>query len=102
MGMNKMLKQIQKMQAGMAKIQEELAEKTVKATVGGGAVEVAANGRQEIIDIKINPDVVDAEDIEMLEDLVLAAVSEALRLSQELAQEEMQKLTGGLNIPGLF
>ncbi len=102
MGMNKMLKQIQKMQADMAKIQEELAEKIVKATVGGGAVEVAANGKQEIIDIKINPEVVDAEDIEMLEDLVLAAVSEALRLSQELAQEEMQRLTGGLNIPGLF
>ncbi len=102
MNMGKMLKQIQKMQGEMAKIQEELADREVKASSGGGAVEVTANGKQEIMDIKIDPDIVDKDDIEMLEDLVLAAVNESLRLSQEMANEEMQKITGGLNIPGLF
>lgn len=102
MGMNKMLKQVQKMQADMAKVQEELADRTVTASVGGGVVEVIANGKQELIDLKIKPEAVDSEEVEMLEDLVLAAVNEALRLSLELANKEMEKLTGGLNIPGLF
>lgn len=100
--MNKMMKQVQKMQADMAKMQEELGERTVSATVGGGVVEVIANGKKEIDSIKIAPEAVDPEDVEMLEDLVLAAVNEALRQAEEMVANEMGKLTGNLNIPGLF
>lgn len=99
--MNRMMKQVQKMQADMARVQEELADKTVEGTAGGGMVTVVANGHQDIQSISIKPDVVDPEDVEMLEDLVLAAVNEALRASRELANEELAKVTGGLNIPGL-
>lgn len=95
------MKQAQKMQAQIAKIQEELAQKTVEASAGGGMVIVVANGKQEIISIKIEPEVVDAQDIEMLQDLVVAAINEALRKSQEMVSEEMRKVTGGLQIPGL-
>lgn len=100
--MGKMMKQVQKMQADMAKMQEDLKEMTVEATVGGGVVRVVATGKQEIREIKIDPEVVNAEDVEMLEDLVLAAVNEALRKSTELQAEEMAKITGGIKIPGLF
>ena len=100
--MGKMMKQVQKMQADMAKLQEELANKTVSATAGGGVVEVVANGKQEVVSIKIGPDAVDPDDVEMLEDLVLAAVNEALRKAQEMAANEMSKITGNLKIPGLF
>lgn len=100
--MGKMMKQVQKMQADMAKLQEELAQKTVSASSGGGAVEVVANGKQEIVSIKISPDAVDPDDVEMLEDLVLAAVNEALRQAQEMVATEMSKITGNLKIPGLF
>ncbi|NLL19086.1 MAG: YbaB/EbfC family nucleoid-associated protein [Clostridia bacterium] len=100
--MGKMMKQVQKMQADMAKLQEELANKTVSATAGGGVVEVVANGKQEVVSIKISPDAVDPDDVEMLEDLVLAAVNEALRKAQEMAANEMSKITGNLKIPGLF
>ncbi len=96
------MKQAQKMQAKMAEIQEELADKVVEATSGGGMVKVLANGRQEILSIQIEPDVVDPEDVEMLQDLVVAAVNDALRKSQEMMAEEMKKLTGGMSIPGLF
>ncbi len=96
------MKQAQKMQAKMAEIQEELAEKVVEATSGGGMVKVQANGRQEILSIQIEPDVVNPDDVEMLQDLVVAAVNEALRKSQEMMAEEMKKLTGGMSIPGLF
>lgn len=102
MDMNKMMKQVQKMQAQMQKMQEELAEKTVEATAGGGAVKVVVNGKQEIVDITIDPDAVDPDDVEMLEDLILAAVNEGLRNVQEMLNQEIGKLTGGLNIPGLF
>ncbi|AZR74390.1 nucleoid-associated protein [Anoxybacter fermentans] len=102
MSMNKMMKQLQQMQAKMMKLQEEIAKKTVEATAGGGAVKVVANGKLEIVDINIDPDAVDPDDVEMLEDLVLAAVNEALRKVQELNTNELSKLTGGLNIPGLF
>ncbi|WP_027339725.1 YbaB/EbfC family nucleoid-associated protein [Halonatronum saccharophilum] len=102
MNMNKMMKQVQKMQGQMAKMQEELADKTVDATVGGGVVTVTANGKQEIVDIKIDPDAIDPDDVEMLEDLILAATNEALRKMQEMTNKEMGKLTGGMNIPGLF
>lgn len=100
--MAKMMKQVQKMQANMAKMQEELANRTVESTAGGGVVRVVANGRQEIISVEIKPEVVDPEDVEMLQDLVLTAVNEALKQSQDMMTKEMGKLTGGLNIPGLF
>jgi DNA-binding YbaB/EbfC family protein len=100
--MNKMMKQVQKMQADMARLQEELAEREVEATSGGGVVTVKANGKQEVITIKINPEAVDPEDVEMLEDLILAAVNEALRKSQDMVAGEMGKITGGMKIPGLF
>jgi len=98
--MQKLMKQAQKMQADMARLQEELVNMQVEATAGGGMVAVVANGRQDIVSIKINPEVVDPADVEMLEDLVLAAVKEALRLSSELAASEMAKITGGLKMPG--
>ncbi len=100
--MGKMLKQVQKMQADMAKLQEELVNRTVEASSGGGTVKVVANGKQEILSIQINPEAVVPEDIEMLQDMIIAAVNEALRQSQEMVTREMSKLTGGLNIPGLF
>lgn len=96
-----MMKQAQKMQQKLAQMQEELAGKTVEATAGGGMVSVVVNGKNELVSIKIEKDVVDPEDIEMLEDLVLAAVNEGLRKSQELAQSEMSQITKGLNIPGM-
>ncbi len=96
------MKQAQKMQAKMAQIQEELADRIVESTSGGGMVRVQVNGRQEVLSIVIEPDVVDPEDIEMLQDLIVAAVNDALHNSQEMMAEEMKKLTGGLSIPGLF
>ncbi len=102
MNMNKLMKQAQQMQAKMAKMQEELEEKTVEATAGGGVVKVLVNGKQELLDIKIDPDAVDPEDVEMLEDLILAAVNEGMRKVQDMVSTEMGKLTGGMNIPGMF
>jgi len=96
-----LMKQAQKIQAQIAKVQEELAQRNVEASAGGGMVTVVANGKQEIVSIKIEPEVVDAKDIEMLQDLVVAALNEALRKSQEMVSEEMRKITGGLQIPGL-
>jgi DNA-binding YbaB/EbfC family protein len=100
--MANMMKQAQKLQAQMMKIQEEMAEKTVETTSGGGMVKVVANGRQQVVSIQIEKEVVDPEDIEMLQDLILAAVNDALAKSQEMVTEEMSKLTGGMNIPGLM
>jgi len=100
--MNNLMKQAKKMQEQMLKIQEELEKKTVEASAGGGVVTVVANGNKEIVQIKINPEVVDPEDVEMLEDLVLAATNEALRKAEEMVQSEMSKITGGLGIPGMF
>lgn len=100
--MGKMMKQVQEMQKNMAKMQEELANKTVDASAGGGVVKVIVNGKQEVVTIEIKPEAVDPEDVEMLQDLVLAAVNEALRKSQEMVAQEMNKVTGGLKIPGLF
>lgn len=100
--MQKMMKQVQKMQADMAKMQEELGTRLVETTAGGGSIKVVVNGKQELVEIKIKPEVIDPEDPEMLEDLITAAVNEALRKSQEMVNREMGKLTGGLNIPGLF
>ncbi|MGI6711285.1 MAG: YbaB/EbfC family nucleoid-associated protein [Bacillota bacterium] len=100
--MQKMMKQVQKMQADMARIQEELATRMVEASSGGGVVTVTANGKQEVVAIKIKPEAVDPDDVEMLEDLLLAAVKEALKKSQDMATQEMSKVTGGLKVPGLF
>ena len=100
-GMGQMMKQAQKLQSQMMKLQEELAEKTVESSSGGGMVTVVANGRQQIVSIKIENEVVDPDDVDMLQDLVLAAVNDALAKAQEMVSSEMGKLTGGLNIPGL-
>ena len=102
MKLDNIMKQAQKMQKQMMDIQEELANRTVEATVGGGVVTVVANGQQQVLSITIDPEVVDASDIEMLQDLILAAVNEAYRKSQELMTNEMNKLTGGMKIPGLM
>ena len=100
--MNNILKQAQKMQEDMQKMQQELEEKTFEASVGGGAVVVKVNGKKEVIDINIKPEVVDPDDIEMLQDLVLSAVNEALRNVDDMQANQMNKVTGGMNIPGLF
>ncbi len=99
--MNSMMKQAQKLQKKMMKTQAELALKTVEASAGGGMIKVVANGGQKIESIVFEKEVVDPEDIEMLQDLVLAAVNDALNKSQEMVSSEMGKLTGGMNIPGL-
>ena len=101
-GMGNMMKQAQKLQSKMLRLQEEMGDKTVEATAGGGMVKAVANGRQQITSIEIEKEVVDPEDVEMLQDLVLAAVNDALVKSQEMVSQEMSKLTGGLNIPGLM
>ncbi|PJA29156.1 MAG: YbaB/EbfC family nucleoid-associated protein [candidate division Zixibacteria bacterium CG_4_9_14_3_um_filter_46_8] len=100
-GMGDMIKQVQKMQQKLAELQDELENLTVEGTSGGGMVRVVANGKGELTQIKIEPQAVDPNDIEMLEDLVLAAVNQAKEKSAELQQERMAKLTGGLNIPGM-
>ena len=101
-GMGKMLKQAQQLQSKMMKLQEELAEKTVETTSGGGMVKVVANGKQQVVSIQIEKEVVDPDDLEMLQDLILAAINDALSKSQEMVSGEMSKLTGGMNIPGLM
>ena len=100
--MGKMMKQAQQLQEKMSKLQEEMADKTVEATAGGGMVKVVANGRQQIVSINIEKEVVDPEDVDMLQDLILAATNEALSRAQEMVSEEMSKLTGGMNIPGMM
>ena len=100
--MGNMMKQAQKLQAQMQKLQEELAEKTVETSSGGGMIRVTASGKQQIVSIQIEKEVVDPDDVEMLQDLILAAVNDALTQSQEMVSGEMSKLTGGLNIPGLM
>ena len=97
-----MMKQAQKLQAQMAKLQEDLANLTIEASSGGGAVTVVVNGQQQIQSVKISPEVVDPEDVEMLQDMVLAAVNEAMTKAQEAAAKQMSGLTGGLKIPGLM
>jgi nucleoid-associated protein EbfC len=100
-GFGNLMKEAQRLQQQMQELQEQVAQKKVQATAGGGMVMVEANGRQEIVSIKIDPEVINRDDAQMLEDLVLAACNEALRKSRELVQQELGKLTGGLKIPGL-
>ncbi len=101
-GMNQMLKQAKKMQQQMEQMQEEIYAREIEASAGGGAVKVKVNGRQEVLEVQIKPEVVDPEDVEMLQDLVLTAVNDALKQAQEMMTNEMGKLTGGLKLPGLF
>lgn len=98
-GQFKMLKQLQQMQSRMQKIQEELGQKTVSATAGGGVVSVTATGHQKILSVVIKPEVVDAADVEMLQDLILAAVNDALEQSKQVASKELGALTSGLGLP---
>jgi hypothetical protein len=101
-GMGDMLRQAQMMQKKMQQIQEDMAKRTVEATAGGGMVTVTATGSQDIVSIKIDKNVVDPADVDMLQDLVLAAVNDALKKARDMQQSEMAGLTGGLKIPGLF
>ncbi len=102
MNMQNMMKQAQQMQQKMQQMQEELEEREVESTAGGGVIKVVATGKKQIKSIEINPEVVDPEDVEMLQDLVTAAVNEALEKADEMVQSEMGKITGGLNLGGLF
>ena len=101
-GLGNIMKQAQMMQKKMGQMQQEMEAQQVEATAGGGMVTAVVNGRQKLLSLTIDPQVVDAEDVEMLQDLVVAAVNEAINKSQEMMQAEMSKLTGGMNIPGLF
>ncbi len=101
-GFGNLLKQAQQMHARITQLQEEMAGKTVEANSGGGMVNVVMNGKQEILSIRIDPEVVNREEIEMLQDLIVAALNEAIRKSHEMMTEEMKKITGGLAIPGLL
>ena len=99
---NDMMLKIQKMQEDMARVQQEIEETEFSSSSGGGAVEVTVSGKHEVLSVKIKPDVVDPEDVEMLEDLLIASLNEAIRKVNDTMEREMGKFTGGLNIPGLF
>jgi nucleoid-associated protein EbfC len=100
--MNQMMKQVKKMQEQMLKAQEELETKTVEGSAGGGVVNVKMSGHKKLLEVNIKPEAVDPEDIEMLQDLILTAVNDALAKAEELANKDMGRFTGGMNIPGLF
>ncbi|PRR76944.1 Nucleoid-associated protein [Clostridium liquoris] len=100
--MNNLMKQAQKFQKQMEEMQSQLQDKEFEASVGGGVVKAVANGKKEIVDIKIQPEAVDPDDVEMLQDLIISACNEALKKAEEETSNEMKKLTGGLNIPGMF
>ncbi len=100
--MNNMMKQVQKMQKQMEDMQNELEQREVEATAGGGAVSVKVTGKKALLGIKIDPEVIDKDDVEMLEDMIMAAINEASRKADEMMETEMKKVTGGVNIPGLF
>ncbi len=101
-GFGNLVRQAQQLQAKMLKVQEEMATHTVEASAGGGMVTAVANGKQELISVKLEKEVVNPEDMEMLQDLIVAAVTAALKKAQEMVSEEMKKLTGGINLPGLM
>ena len=100
--MQAMLKQAQKMQEDMARMQSELEEREYEVAAGGGVVNVKINGKKEILSVKIDPEVVDPDDVETLEDLIVAAVNEAIKKVESVSGEEMQKITGSMSIPGMF
>ena len=101
-GMKDLMKKAQKMQQDLAKAQEELANKIVEGSAGGGMVKVEMNGKNQIVSLKMDKEVVDPEDVEMLEDLIIAAINEAQEKITQTSQDELSKLTGGINIPGMF
>lgn len=101
-GMGDLVRQAQMMQNKISKLQEEVGKRTVEASAGGGMVSVTANGAQEVLEVKIDPAVVNPEDVEMLQDLVLAAVNEAMKKAGDMMKEEMAQATGGIKIPGMF
>ncbi|OHB71597.1 MAG: nucleoid-associated protein, YbaB/EbfC family [Planctomycetes bacterium RBG_16_43_13] len=101
MNVGKLMKQAQEMQKKMAQVQEELKERIVEASAGGGVVNVKVNGAQEIVDIKIAKEVINADDKDMLEELVITAINEGIKKSRKMAESEIAKVTGGLNIPGM-
>jgi len=100
--MNNMMKQVQKMQKQMEEMQRDLEQREVEASSGGGAVTVRVNGKKALLGLKIDPEVVDKDDVEMLEDMIVAAINEAFRKADEMMESEMKKVTGGVNIPGLM
>ena len=102
MNMNQMMKQAQKMQKQMAELQEQQAARTFEVSSGGGAVKILINGEKQISELTLSPDVVDPDDIEMLQDLIITAVNEAIRQVDEAANSQMSKITGGMSLPGLF
>jgi nucleoid-associated protein EbfC len=101
-GFGNLMRQAQELQAKMLKVQQEMAVRTEEASAGGGMVTVVANGKNELVSLKLEKEVVNPEDVEMLQDLILAAANAALKKAQEMMAEEMKKLTGGMNIPGLM
>ncbi len=102
MNMNNLMKQAQQMQSKLAMLQNELSDREVEASAGGGMVKVKVNGKQQLLSISINRECVDPNDVSTLEDLVFTAVNQAMKQSQEMVQQAMSKVTGGMNIPGLF
>lgn len=100
--MNQMMKQVQKMQRDMEKTQQELEEKIYESSAGGGTIHVKVTGKKELIDIKLDPSIVDPEDVEMLQDLIMVAVNEAIKTAETEIAKEMGKITGGMNLPGMF
>ncbi len=101
-GMNSIVRQAQKMQAQISKVQEDIAKKKVEASAGGGMVTAVVNGNQELLELKINPEVMDPADVELLEEMVIGAVNQAMKTAGEMMNTEVEKITGGLSIPGLF
>lgn len=100
--MNKMLKQMQKMQTDMVKMQDDLADMTVEASAGGGVVKIVMTGKQEVKELFLDPEILQPEEREMVQDLLMAAFNEAVQKSQNMATEQMSKITGGIKVPGLF
>ncbi len=101
-GMNSIVRQAQKMQAQIAKVQEEIGKKKVEASTGGGVVTAVVNGNRELLEVKIDPEVVDPEDVEILEEMVIGAVNQAMQTAEDMMNTEVEKITGGMSIPGLF
>ena len=101
-GMNNIVRQAQRMQSQIATAQDQIAEKRVEASTGGGMVTAVVNGKSELLELKINPEVMDPEDVEMLEEMIVGAVNQAMKTAADVMNTEIEKITGGLNIPGLF
>lgn len=101
-GFNNIVRQAQQMQAKIGKVQEEMADKKIEASTGGGVVTAVVTGDQELLEIKIDPEVIDPEDVEMLEEMIVGAVNQAMKLAGDMMNEEVEKITGGMSIPGLF